>query len=202
MPIDVLIKEKATGSLVVASLIEEVGASDLANAEMSWGPVRDAAVATLQSQGHTDSQIADRLQHAHWDWIAKTPLLSLLAFKCVGIKIGGEWQGFALLQTGTKFASLSPDQGKPLVYVNYLESAPWNLAHFVERPKYGLIGFRLIEYAVRYSQAQGFHGRVGLLALPQAEPFYEKGCGMAVSNERCNTEWHGLNLRVNGLPRS
>jgi len=178
MPIDVLIKDKATGGLVLALLVEDVEPSEVAKAEASWRPVREAAVRSLRSQGLTDAQIAGHLQHAHWDWIAKTPLISLLAFKCVGIKYQDEWQGLALLQSGTKFAGLAPDRGKPLIYVDYLESAPWNLAGFVEQPKYGLIGFRLIEYAVRYSQAEGFFGRVGLLALPQAEEFYENGCRM------------------------
>jgi hypothetical protein len=35
-----------------------------------------------------------------------------------------------------------------------------------------------ISNAVRHSQAEGFHGRVGLLALPQAEESYKNGRDM------------------------
>ena len=177
----VLIKNKASGELEMATLVENVDQAELVKAEASWKPVREAAVSLLRGQGLTDLQIAGRLQHAHWDWVAKVPAAWLPGFewfKLVGIKHDDLWQGLLLLETAKRAACLSPDRGKPLVYVDYLESAPWNLADFVERPKYGLIGFRLMEYAIRYSQSEGFHGRVGLLALPQAEAFYERGCGM------------------------
>lgn len=91
---------------------------------------------------------------------------------------GHQWQGLAKLDSATKFAALPPDQNKPLVYVDYLEAAPWNLKEFTDRPRYGLVGTRLVEYAVRYSLVQGFHGRVGLFSLPQAERFYENRCRM------------------------
>jgi hypothetical protein len=41
----------------------------------------------------------------------------------------------------------------------------------------GRSGTLLIREAVLQSCREGFHGRVGLHALPQAEPFYEH-CGM------------------------
>ncbi len=178
MSTNVLIKDKANGELVMATLIEDVDPAELVMAEASWKPVREAAVSRLCGQGLTDPQIAGQLQHAHWNWVAKMPTVPLLALKFVGIKHEGLWQGLSLLDTARRTAWLPPDRGRPLVYVDYLESAPWNLADFVAQPKYGLIGFRLMEYAVRYSQAEGFHGRVGLLALPQAEQFYRNGCGM------------------------
>jgi hypothetical protein len=175
---EVLIKERATGNFVTAVLEEDLGGEELSDAEASWRPVREAAVQRLQGAGLSPVEIAARLQHAHWDWIAKVPRLYLLASKCIGIRYEENWQGLAMLEAGTRAASLGADRGKPIVYVDYLESAPWNLAGFVDSPRYGLIGFRLIEFAVRFSINEGFHGRVGLLSLPQAEEFYEEKCGM------------------------
>ena len=75
---------------------------------------------------------------------------------------------------------IEPDLGKSLVYVEFLETAPWNLKDFVEEPLYGLIGIRLMEATIRLSEAEEFRGRVGLLALPQAEKFYEEKVGMVL----------------------
>jgi hypothetical protein len=115
MPHKVLIKDKATGEYVMATLVEDVDPAELAKAEASWKPVREAAVSRLRGQGFSDLQIAGRLQHAHWNWIAKVPPASLLALKFVGIKYDDQWQGLVLLDTATRTALLPPDRGKPLV---------------------------------------------------------------------------------------
>lgn len=75
---------------------------------------------------------------------------------------------------------LPADQGKPLVYVDYLETAPWNwhLPHLGQEGEFTGLGGRLVHVAIHQSLAEGFHGRVGLHALPQAERFYERTCGM------------------------
>jgi hypothetical protein len=86
-----------------------------------------------------------------------------------------------MLELAAHSVELVVDRGKPLVYVEYLESAPWNLKDLCDKPRYGAIGTRLIEAAVRLSIEEGFHGRVGLLALPQAEPFYEQRLMTCVS---------------------
>ena len=70
-------------------------------------------------------------------------------------------------------------RGKPLVYIDFIETAPWNVKDFMpEPPRYQVVGTRLIEAAVRFSMDEGFGGRIGLHALPQAEYFYEKICKM------------------------
>jgi hypothetical protein len=40
------------------------------------------------------------------------------------------------------------------------------------------VGTRLFEAAVQHSMEEGFHGRLGLHALPGSEGFYVNGCGM------------------------
>jgi hypothetical protein len=77
-----------------------------------------------------------------------------------------------------KQARLDPDVGKPLVYIDYLESAPWNLPIMVDSPTYGGIGPVLMRTAVQLSYDEGFHGRIGLHALPQSEEFYRDDCEM------------------------
>ena len=70
------------------------------------------------------------------------------------------------------------DQGKPLVYVNFIETAPWNAKEFTSAPIYKGIGLRLVQAAARLSVDEKFAGRVGLHSLPQSRPFYTTACEM------------------------
>ncbi|MGH7138251.1 MAG: hypothetical protein ACREHD_21065 [Pirellulales bacterium] len=139
-------------------------------------PVRDEAVAQMKRRGVPRHLFP---QHAHWDWAAKADLLRLLATCAFAIECDGEWQGAMMTSTAGHFARLDPDRGKPGVYVKYIESAPWNLAQLNPAPRYGAIGTRLIEAAVRLSVDENFRGRVGLHSLPNpdTQSFYER-CGM------------------------
>ena len=76
-----------------------------------------------------------------------------------------------------------PEQvDKALVYVDYVEVAPWNLktlaAALGEKPVYNAVGSRLVEAAVLKSKEEDCKGRVGLHSLPITELFYRKVCGM------------------------
>ncbi|MFO7904958.1 MAG: GNAT family N-acetyltransferase, partial [Pirellulaceae bacterium] len=53
---------------------------------------------------------------------------------------------------------------------------PWNwrIPELNREGEFRSIGSVLLWRAVRQSEEEGFHGRIGLHALPQAEPFYEK----------------------------
>lgn len=64
-----------------------------------------------------------------------------------------------------------------LVYIDYIEIAPWNLAYLSEIPQYRGIGSFFIEAAISLSQDVGLDGRIGLHSLDQAEQFYRR-CGM------------------------
>ena len=80
----------------------------------------------------------------------------------------------ALLQT-PRHSRIS---GDPLIYVDYLESAPWNLKISGVAPRFIGVGTVLIAEAVHLSLDTGLEGRVGLHSLPQAETFYRSRCGM------------------------
>ena len=181
MPQKIWILERASGTLVQAVFHEEVNTKQLVEAERQWKPFRTAVKKRLLDAGIAESEIGRRLpQHAHWDWALKSKCLEgdPLALQCYGIKLNREWQGLAIVELfSTHVTQLEPDTGKPLVYVEFLESAPWNLKDMVDEPRYGLIGVRLVEAAIRLRMSEGFKGRLGLYALPQAEGFYRK-CGM------------------------
>ena len=63
-----------------------------------------------------------------------------------------------------------------VLYVDYLESAPWNYEPFVRPnlPRYRGVGGILIGEAIRISLAGGLRGRLGLYSLPGSEGFYTR----------------------------
>jgi hypothetical protein len=192
----VLIYDRRKKDLVPATFHDNVTFDQIEEAESQWKPVRAEAIERLLDMGKTPEEVTRLVQHAHWDWSRKAGKLldDLLSIRCFAIERKGQWQGLAMLELAAHFSQIPPDRGKPLVYVDFLETAPWNLASLVDEPKYGLIGIRMIEAAIRLSKEEGFHGRVGLLALPQAEDFYEKSCGMKRVQEagRHGMAWYEL----------
>jgi hypothetical protein len=172
---EILIWDRADRKLVAARFHEEITCEQLAEAELQWKPYRENAAARLLLEGKSPKDVYTLIQHVHWDWIRKAQALreGLLTVKVFGIEAENQWQGLVMVELASHFAELAPDRGKPLVYVEFLESAPWNLREMCETPRFGLIGVRLMEAVARLSIQEGFHGRVGLLALPQAELFYQ-----------------------------
>jgi len=86
----------------------------------------------------------------------------------MGIECGGDWQGLLLGEcTRHRFRTTSPP--KELVYVEFIESAPWNwkIELIGQEPLYRGAGPQLLEMATRWSEQLGFDGRLGLHSLPQ-----------------------------------
>lgn len=166
------------GCLVEARLVEGMRPADLSAVDRSWAPYRNQLASSLRARGIPRQQWPESL---HWDWSKKTPVLQTLANTVWGITCAGEWQAVMLVDSVTYQARLESDRGKPLIYVDYLEIAPWNWKHqhIEDERRYKGVGSILMRVAMRQSVAEGFHGRVGLHSLPQSEGFYEGACGMA-----------------------
>jgi hypothetical protein len=161
-------------ALLDAVLHTDLAPSVLIDTEQEWGPIRLKAARNLYKAGKTE----EIPQHWGWNWEKKSQKLKLLAYRCFGVEYDSKFQGLLLVKLVGVEARLEPDTGKPLVYIDYLESAPWNLRAMVDTPLYGGVGSLLIRTAVQLSYDEGFHGRIGLHALPQAEKFYRDDCGM------------------------
>jgi hypothetical protein len=167
--------DRRSTQTVPATLRFGLTAAEILAVEAVWGLWRRAAVERLVAAGFPQDEMP---QHWHWDWGSKVPRLDLLGYRGVGVECDGELQGLMLLSTANHAARLAPEMDHPLVYVDYVESAPWNVSPLAETPRFGGVGQRLIWAAVRASVEEGFHGRLGLHSLPQAEDFYEQKCGM------------------------
>lgn len=87
--------------------------------------------------------------------------------RMIGVACGRRTQGLMAVRS-------HPEQGvtgSALVYVDYLEVAPWNLTH---APRYTGCGTLLLSEAVRMSWEAGCGGAIGLHALSTAIGFYRQ----------------------------
>ncbi|MBP9092877.1 GNAT family N-acetyltransferase [bacterium] len=165
-----------SSTLKPAALYADLSKLDVTAAELSWQPYIEKKIKSLKSAGISQD---DWPEHLHWDWSQlRRETQSKLAHKWYGIKCDGKWQGLMVLETALHRARIGDDKGKHLVYINYLASAPWNLAEFVEAPAYGLVGTVFVRVAIELSFKLEFKGRIGLHALTQSEAFYRDICGM------------------------
>lgn len=175
-PFDISIQVRASGDFLSATILDGLEPTDLLIVEREWGPVRSELTKELLAA------CVDRRewpQSLHWDWSKKAPELRLLESSGFGVVCEKKWQGVMMTRTASFLARLKADRGKPLVYLDFLEVAPWNwVIHEINHPGlFKTIGLQLFWRAILQSLDEGFKGRVGLHSLPKAENFYRK-CGM------------------------
>lgn len=175
--LQIQIQSRSEGEFVDASLLDGMAPQDLLLVEREWLTERSLVAQQLL---HAGVERAKWPQSLHWNWSKKAPQLTLLESAGFSIVHENQWQGVMLTRTASYFARLGADKGKPLVYIDFLEIAPWNwvIPEIGRVGRYRMVGSTLFWRAVKQSSEEGFHGRVGLHALPQSESFYEKGCGM------------------------
>ncbi|MBX9600048.1 MAG: hypothetical protein K2X35_03550 [Bryobacteraceae bacterium] len=172
----VLIKERATGRLVEATLIDGITRVEVEEAEEQWRPVMAQRIEDLRARQAPRSKWPE---HGHWDWRKKhAATQGLLAYRMLGLRSDGRMQGLMLVVTAGHACRIAEQKNKEMVYVDYVATAPWNSPSVVEEPQYGMVGRVLIAAAIQLSLDEGFKGRLGLHSLPQAEEFYRKQCAM------------------------
>jgi hypothetical protein len=154
--------------LIKAKLYRDYPLIQLDEIEAQWSQAREKAATADLIKGLTP------LEHAHWDWRNKADSVEAGNHMLVAVECEGEPQGVMAVLRTPRPAQLGEGQ---VVYVDYLESAPWNLKGFSESPRFAGVGTCLIADAVRLSLETGLGGRVGLHSLEQAETFYAR-CAM------------------------
>ncbi|MCU0731656.1 MAG: GNAT family N-acetyltransferase [Hyphomonas sp.] len=161
----------ATGEGVEGELRDAIQQAQLDDWQKEWQP---ALLAVLQELARRGVPVNQWPQSWHWDWAKKTARVQgLLAFRGFSVVAQGITQGLAQVDL-TKSAREPSQAGKPLVYLDYVEVAPWNRPEFGRPPRLRGVGSALITAAVALSEDEGFKGRIGLHSLPQADAFYSK----------------------------
>ena len=161
-------------------------------AQAEWEPLRKSSIERLVKQGVPLERVPG---HWGWDWTRKVSRLGDKLIGFYGIECEGRMQGMIEVEKEGHFAKLPAQNGQPLIYVTYLETAPWNNRILVPQPRFGGIGARLMQAAVDLSFEEGCKGRVGLHSLfgnNKGEPewFYQNGCKMEPMESERN--WEGL----------
>jgi hypothetical protein len=165
----------ATGQAVDAELWDAISDTQLNDWEFKWTPALQEVVARLKAAGVERGLLP---QSRHWNWREKAEAFGpSLANPAFSVMCQGTTQGMMILDTLQR-ARLESQVGKELIYIDYLEIAPWNRRHLHgDSPRLAGTGSLLMRVAIEVSQAEGFKGRVGLHSLPQSNAWYTR-CGM------------------------
>ena len=168
--------DNSTKALVDAELRDAISEAQLIDWECQWLPALEAIKKRL-----SDARV-DRSkwpQSGHWRWRDK--LLDIegsLSNPSFCVVHADETQGMMILDT-LPSARLSSQSGKAMVYIDYLEVAPWNRQHLPDDvPRYRTVGSILVRAAIETSLQEGYKGRIGLHSLPQSNSWYANKCGM------------------------
>jgi hypothetical protein len=167
--------EVASRIQVAAELRDAIEEANLADWHTKWLPALIEILHDLVKKGVPLQQWPQSL---HWNWRKKVAQIEgLLAFKGFSVVCGDVTQG--LMRIDLNELSRIPETAeKPIVYVDYLENAPWNRSELGQTARYRGVGSALMAAAATLSIDEGFKGRVGLHSLPQADDFYRNTCGM------------------------
>lgn len=168
--------EVQIGEPVEAELWDAITEQQLADWEGEWVPELFNAVQRLRRAGVGRQHWP---QSRHWNWRQKNSVMqSLLATPGFCVMCSGVTQGLMYVERTVHRCQIQEQAGKNLVYVEFLENAPWNRKELFDPPRYRGVGSILIRAAIELSREEGFKGRIGLHSLPQAEHWYAGTCGM------------------------
>ena len=159
---------RANEKVVPAEILNEISRDELIDVHMDWQPARLDALKNLRNQAKPWPE------NWHWDWGTKADNLNFLAYRCFAVECEGRTQGLMMISTIGWRGRIDTRAAKPVLYIEYIESAPWNLAALVESPQFSGVGVALMQAAIQVSVDEGFAGRIALHSLPQSQPFYRR----------------------------
>jgi GNAT superfamily N-acetyltransferase len=178
---------KATNEIIEAELLSNLSGSEVSAADEVWLDFQRTLIQHLTDEDRLPETFPE---HLHWRWSHKARFYrGRTGYEFLGIRYAERIQGLMLLDY-TRFGRLVNQVGLPLVYVDYVAVAPWNLNDFANSPEYTGVGRALLNATIQKSRSLGFQGRIALHSLPQAEDFYRKISGMVDVGP--DTQYHGL----------
>lgn len=182
----VWLTNRSTKEVVDAELWHGIVDKNLADWEAEWIPDLQRRLKLLNQQ-----KVERRFwpQSRHWDWRDKLREIERrLANLSFALVADGMTQAMMTIDL-TKRARMTGHEGQHLVYIDFLEAAPWNRNDLAEEPaKFSGCGSILINAAIQQSILEGFKGRIGLHSLPQSNNFYANACGMTDLGQDTNYE--------------
>lgn len=163
---------------VWGEVIRDFPHAKLSRVELSWSQSRKLLASVFRKRGVV-------VEHDHWNWKRKMATAKAGHHRIVAVHSGADIQGLMVVLDYPRTSRLQA--GVELLYVDYIETAPWNIHPLPNHRRLAYVGTALFGEAIQMSIDLGFGGRVGLHSLPQVESFYAKklsmtDCGPDVNN--------------------
>jgi len=131
----VLLQALESGAFCHATLFRGIDQDGLRDIEEHWKPMFDAAAPE------------NRPEDAHWEWADKVLRAQTKPLNCeiFGIEADNKTQGMMLvIKLGRQcFSRHQEHPGAPLVYIDFLATAPWNRPSMGDAPAYKGVGVTL-----------------------------------------------------------
>ena len=170
----IVLRNRVTAVYEHAEVFQELDQKNFDDFEYLWRPLLKDRRDEFSSW---KASAAANVQDSHWDWIKKAKdAISSLQYETFAVECSGETQGLMLVDV-TKFGRVDGQQGRELVYIELLATAPWNRLGFVAEPRYKGVGRALLGTAISLSVGLEFKGRISLHSLPQSESWYRTQAG-------------------------
>ena len=118
-----------------ADLYRGLPAQIIDDIETGWATAREVAAQTAMAAG------LNPLEHEHWNWRNKVESVEDGRHLLVAVECEGEWQGLMAVARLPRSGRLG---GGWVVYVDYLETAPWNLKSAAVSPRFKAVGMALL----------------------------------------------------------
>lgn len=133
----------------------------------------------LQFQKDNDKDISKWPQSIHWNWESKLRRVEASThLESFSIICEGKTQALIIVDLSRRCV-LPSQKDKKLVYIDFIEVAPWNRDNFSGiMPIFRGCGYLLIRQTVEFSRDNSCDGRIGLHSLPQSEKYYINKIGM------------------------
>lgn len=133
--------------------------------EIQWAQALTELLAQMPAEHREES--------AHWNWPDKLDRSDgIIGRQAYIIECGGMTQAVMLVDLN-KTSRFPATRGESIVYVDYLQTAPWNWKRDCQpHPQFRGLGTMMLQVAIQLSLELDFDGRVGLHSLPQSEDFY------------------------------
>ncbi|WP_051440474.1 hypothetical protein [Ensifer aridi] len=176
----VSIYNRVTGRDEDAVIYQGFDAQNLAHIETRWRPMFEERRVEALRIGASASDI--NAEDARWEWGRKmlAAVREPFLYELFVLEVAAITQAIMLVRKGGEkcFSRHEEHPRAPLIYVDFLSTAPWNRPRMVAQPVYAGCGRALISTAISFSFEEELRGRVGLHALPGAEEFYREKIGM------------------------
>jgi hypothetical protein len=108
----------------------------------------------------------------HWDWRKKCTYAPATNRKVYSLLNGEHVEAVMVLLFGRNARCGAPNL--PLVYVDFVASAPWNRTAIQRPERFHGMGTMMLGAALAVSRMHGLDGRCGLHSLASAEGFYRR----------------------------